>query len=364
MKFLVFRSDFTQLIGKVQGIVPMKPSIPILANVLIEASQDQLILSATDLTVSIRAFCDAKVEEEGAITLPARRLFQLSREILTPQIELETLSPEIITLHAGSSHFKIQGMHKKEFPSFPDLSEGTAISFKATDFKEMFLRTAFAAAREDPRPALVGVLLEKDGSHLTFVGTDGKKLAKNQLPLTQETSAKSSYIVPLIAVEEMIKIIDGKEEMLVLTFLHDKMSMEIGPVKLITKLLSGPYPEYSRVIPNKSTNPLRLHREELIALLRQVSLFTSEANSGVRFSFAEGLLHLSAMSGEIGEGKVRMPVNYTGSKLEMAFNPQCFLDILRHSKDEVVFFNVSEPYSPGLITDSSQAEFVIMPMRM
>lgn len=364
MKFLVFRSDFAQLIGKVQGIVPTKPSIPILANVLIEARQDQLILSATDLTVSIRAFCEAKVEEEGAITLPARRLFQLAREILTPQIELETLSPEVVTLHAGSSHFKIQGMHKREFPLFPDLSGGSAISFQAMEFKDMLLRTAFAAAREDPRPALVGILLEKSGKSLTFVGTDGKKLAKNQLELTQEASEKGTYIIPLSAIEEIIKLIDGKEEAVTLTFLQDKMHMEIGPVKLITKLLNGPYPEYGRVIPNKSESPLKLHREELIALLRQVSLFTSETNSGVRFSFAEGLLHLSAMSGEIGEGKVRMPVNYTGSKLEMAFNPQCFLDILRHSKDEVVYFNVSEPYSPGLITDSSQAQFVIMPMRM
>jgi DNA polymerase-3 subunit beta len=165
-------------------------------------------------------------------------------------------------------------------------------------------------------------------------------------------------------VEEINKLLDSKEESATLTLLRDKIGIEIGSATLIAKLLTGPYPDYSRVIPSKSSTPLKLHREELIALLRQVSLFTSEASSGVRFSFAEGLLHLSAMSGEIGEGKVRMPVNYAGPKLEMAFNPECFLAILRHSKDEIVYFNVSEPYSPGLITDSSRAEFVIMPMRM
>lgn len=364
MKFLLSRSDFTGLIGKLQGVVPSKPAIPILANVLIEASRDQLIISATDLMVSVRAFCSAKVQEEGAITLPARRLFQLAREILSPQLEIETISPEVAMLNAGSSHFKIQGMHKSEFPALPDLSQGQSLTMKALELKEMLMRTAFAAAREDPRPALVGVLVEKQGPSLTFVGTDGKKLAKNQLNLQNATAESGSYIIPLAAVEEMSKLLDGKEENITVTLFRDKIGIEVGPVTLIAKLLTGPYPDYSRVIPSKSVAPLKLHREELIALLRQVSLFTSEANSGVRFSFAEGLLHLSAMSGEIGEGKVRMPVNYTGPKLEMAFNPQCFLDILRHSKDEVVNFNVSEPFSPGLITDSSHAEFVIMPMRL
>lgn len=364
MKFQLSRTDFTGLIGKLQGVVPPKPSIPILANVLIEASRDQLILSATDLMVSVRAFCDAKVQEEGAITLPARRLFQLSREILAPQIEIETLSAEIAMLNAGSSHFKIQGMHKSEFPALPDLSQGQSLVVKALEFKEMLMRTAFAAAREDPRPALVGVLVEKQGPVLTFVGTDGKKLAKNQLKLENGTAESGSYIIPLAGIEEITKLLDGKEEAATLTLLRDKIGIEVGPITLIAKLLTGPYPDYSRVIPQKTASPLKLHREELIALLRQVSLFTSESSCGVRFSFAEGLLHLSAMSGDIGEGKVRMPVNYTGPKLEMAFSPQCFLDILRHSKDEVIDLNVSEPYSPGLITDSSHAEFVIMPMRL
>lgn len=364
MKFIVSRSDFTQMIGKLQGVVPVKPAIPILANVLIEARGDQLIISATDLVVSVRAFCSAKVEKEGAITLPARRLFQLSREILTPQIEIEALSPEIAMLHAGSSHFKLQGMHRSEFPALPDLSQGDRFSMKASELKEMLLRTAFAASREDPRPALVGLLLEKRGSQLTFVGTDGKKLAKNQINLPEATPDSGSYIVPLAAVEEINKLLDVKDEAATVTLLKDKIGVESGNALLIAKLVNGPYPDYSRVIPSKSPSPLKLDREELIALLRQVSLFTSEANSGVRFTFAEGLLHLSAMSGEIGEGKVRMPVNYTGPKLEMAFSPDCFLGILRHSKDEVVQLNVTEPYSPGLITDSSQAEFVIMPMRL
>lgn len=363
MKFTISRPDFIKLVGKVQSIVPVKPAIPILANVLIEASSDQLIFSATDITISIRAYTEAKVQEEGAITLPARHLFQLARELLAPQIEIETISPEVAMVHAGSSHFKIQGMHKSEFPSFPDLSQGIEMTLKPSALKEMLSRTAFAAARDDARPVLTGVLVHKMGNILTFVGTDGRKLAKNQFTLSQDNSENSNYIIPLTAVEEIIKLLDDKEETVKVTLMRDKIGVESGPITLIAKLLAGPYPDYGRVIPQKTPAPLKLHREELIALLRQVALFTSEMSSAVRFSFAEGMLHLSAVSGEIGEGKVRMPVNYSGPKLEIAFNPHCFLDILRHSKDEVVQLNVTEPYSPGLITDTTAAEFVIMPMR-
>ncbi len=364
MKFLVQRADLLQMIARIQGAVPTRPAIPILANVLMEAASDQVILSATDLTVSIRAYCDAKVQQEGAITLPARRLFQLVRELQAPQVEIEAISPEVALVHAGSSHFKIQGMHKSEFPALPDLSQGHELSLQAGQFKEMLMRTAFAAARDDTRPALNGVLMQKSGTLFTFVGTDGKKLAKNAFELPGSSAESGSYIIPLGAVEEMAKLLENGDEKIKLVVMRDKIALETGAVTIISKLLTGQYPDFARVIPAKQPSTLKLHREELIALLRQVALFTSEQSSAVRFSFTEGLLHLSAISGEIGEGKVNMPVNYSGPKLDIAFNPHCFLDVLRHSKDEVVNFSVTEPFSPGLVTDSSQAQFVIMPMRL
>lgn len=364
MKVKVQRIEFAKLIGRIQNIVASKPTIPILTNVLIEATGDQLLISATDLTVSMRTYVDAKVEKEGAITLPARRLFQLVRELTTPEIEIEMISPEIAIVHSGSSHFRIQGMHKTEFPVFPDFADGIVLNFKTTVLKEMLMRTAFAAARDDSRQVLNGVLLQKIGQYTTFIGTDGKRLARNQVKLEKTSEEKGSFILPLKAVEEIIRILDDQEESVKVIFLGDKIVVEVTSIVLISKLFSGQYPDVTRVIPKKTGSGISLHRDELIALLRQVALFTSEASSSVRFSFSPGTLHLSAMSGEIGEGKVSMPVNYNGPKLEIAFNPHYFIDILRHSKDETVQFDVSDSYNPGLITDSSNAEFVIMPMRL
>lgn len=364
MKVIISKNALVNLISKIQGIIPSKPSTPILGNVLIVAMADQLIIIATDLTVSMRAYTEAKVLQEGGITLPARRFFQLVRELTAPQVEIECTNPEIAHINAGSSHFKIQGMHKNEFPSLPDLSDAVSATIPANMLKEILARTSFAAAREGEMQVLNGVFLQNLNNQATFLATDGKRLAKLWTPVDFPLDYASSFILPLKAVDEMIKVLDEKEPIARLSYMHDKISLESGPITLISKLLSGQYPDLSRIIPAKSDQAITLHREELISLLRQVSLFTSEDSAAVRFEFSPGELKLSAMSGEIGEGKVSMPANYGGDKLEVAFNPHYFIDILRNIKDETVQFDITDPYNPGLITDSSSALFVIMPMRI
>jgi len=364
MKVVIPRVELVALIGKIQSIVPSKPAIPILSNVLLEAVDDQIILSATDLTVSVRAFAEAKVEEEGSITLPAKKFFQLVRELTAPQVEIHAATPDAAHINAGTSHFKMSGMHKSEFPALPDLSGGIHLTVQNGILHEMLTRSSFAAARDDNRQVLNGILLQSSPESAVFTGTDGKRLAKLQTGISVGGEQAGSYILPLKAVEEIVKLLDDKEAPSKLSLMADKIAIEAGSLTLISKLLSGQYPDVARVIPKRSESPIQLHREELISLLRQVALFTSEHSSAVRFTFAPGELHLCAMSGDIGEGKVSMAVNYGGPKLDVAFNPGYFLDILRHSKDETVQLTLTDSFNPGLITDSTSAEFVIMPMRL
>jgi len=365
MKAIVSRIDLLTIIGKVQSVVPShKPTIPILVNVLIEAIDDQLIISSTDLIVSIRCFIEAKVMEEGSITLPAKRFFQLVRELSAPQVELHSSVLDIAFINSGSSHFKIQGMHKNEFPDFPDLIEGNHFSLPTATLKEMFVRTSFAAGRDDQRQVLNGILLQCVQDKAAFIATNGKCVARLEAPLEVSFAEPVSYILPIKAVEEVIKILDEKNEKVKVGLMADKISFEIGYTTLVTKLLVGQYPDVMRIFPQKTANSIALHRDELISLLRQVSLFTSETVTSVRFTFSPGDLHLSVLNGEVGEGNVNMPVNYEGAQLDVAFNPHYFLEILRHSRDETVNFNISDPYNPALITDSSSALFVLMPMRL
>ena len=364
MKAVIAKTDLVNVIAKIQNIVPAKPAIPILANVLLEAIDDQLIVSATDLTVSMRCFVDAKVVEEGSIALPARRFFQLIRELTAPQVKISAQTNEAAEITTGTSVFKINGMNKSEFPQLPDLAGSPEVRFSKVTLKEMLSKTVFAAAREDSRFTLNGVQLQISQQKATLIGTDGKRLSKISASVAIDPSLQGSYVIPLKAVEEMTKTLDESDAPVTLTLAYDKVSLETGPLTVISKLLAGQYPDVDRVIPSKVAHRFSMHREELMALLRQVSLFTSDTSNSVRFSFETGQLHLMAVSHEIGEGRVSMPVDYSGPKIDIAFNPFFFLDILRHSKDETIQFGLNDAHNPGIVTDSTNALFVIMPMRL
>jgi len=364
MKAVISKNELVSLIGKIQNIVANKPAIPILSNVLIEAYDDQLILSATDLTTSMKSFSNAKVIEEGAIALPAKRFFHLIKELTSPQIKITSTQNEIAEITSVSSHFKIEGMLKSEFPSLPDISKATQIPISSSTLKDMLSRTYFSAAREDSRYVLNGIYMQINNKVATFIGTDGKRLAKMFTNVDVDPSFHESYILPLKAAEEMVKMLSDDEQIVNLSLMHDKVFLENSNLTLITKLLSGQYPDVEKVIPENTTISMSLHREELISLLRQVSLFTSDTTGSVRFIFDQGELRLTATSSEIGEGNVSMPVDYSGDRFEIAFNPFYFMDILRHSRDETITFSIQDAYNPGIITDSTSVVFVIMPMRL
>ncbi len=364
MKIVISKTDLIALCSKLQSIVANKPAIPILANVLLEAYDDQLVLSATDLTTSMRSYCSAKVIEEGAIALPARRFFQLVRELTTSQIKISASSFDFAEITSGSSSFKIHGMNKNEFPTLPNLTGALQFSISPSLLKELLARSSFSVSREENRYFLNGILLQIANQTATFIGTDGKRLAKTWTKISSDASFQGAYIIPLKAVEEMGKMLEESEKEATLSLTHDKVFLEYNNTLLITKLLTGQYPDVERAIPPNPALSLTLHREELMVLLRQVSLFTSETSASIRFIFTNGQLQLNAASNEIGEGNVIMPVDYAGEKLEIAFNPHYFLDILRHSKDETVRFSFTDSYTPGLLSDASSALFAIMPMRL
>ena len=364
MKAVVSKVDLVSMIRKIQSVLSTKPAIPVLANILFEAFDDQMVLSATDLTVSIRCILDAKVIEEGAIALPGRKMAELTREVGAPQIKISSTTTEIAEITTGTSHFKVHGMNKGEFPALPDLTGAHEVRISSSSLKDLLSKTAFSAAREDSRYMLNGVQMTLAGNKLSVIGTDGKRLAKTSSTVLVDGNFKSQCVIPLKAVEEMIRLLEDTDNEVSLSFATDKIALEAGHQTLIAKLLSGQYPDVERVIPSQPAHQFAIHREELMSLLRQVSLFTSESSNSVRFTFETGQLHLYAMSSDIGEGRVSMPVDFAGPRLDIAFNPFYFLDILRHSKEETVKFALNDAHNPGLVTDSTQSIFVIMPMRL
>ena len=372
MKFTIPTQELHYLLNKIQNIVPQKPTIPILSNFLIEAANDELILTTTDLNVSLRCNTEVNIVEEGSTTLPAKKFAQLVRELTVPNVEITSDSNETTHLLAGSSKFKLHGMNKESFPDLPDLSEAQSFTLQQKDFKYLLYCTSFAVSREDNRYVLTGVLMQVSDGQVLFVGTDGKRLARTHLPISNLSPAFTNQsIIPLKAVDEILKNLRDEGEVKI-SLMPDKIAIHTDQTLIIAKLLIGDYPDIHRIIPETVEVSLSLHREELLTLLRQVSLFVADQNHSVRFTFAEGELKITANTCDIGEGIVGMPVNYHGNKLEIAFNPAHFIDILRHCKEDTVTLSLIDAYNPGIITDGelkgklkeASPLFITMPMRL
>lgn len=370
MRFIIQRDLLNELINKVQSIVPIKPTMPVLGSILMIAGQDELVLVATDLTGGIRCFVDAEILEEGTATLPAKKFAQLVREMQSGSIEISTSPQQITTIKAGGSRFKLNGMDPSLFPNLPSLDEAFSFKIDQKELKDLLSSVAFAVSKEENRHALTGVLMQIKEGVITFFGTDGKRLARSSQRIAIDSGYASDSILPIKFVEEMIKHLGEKEDV-TLSILSDKVGMECEKALIVTKLLSGDYPDLSRLLEKREDFSVSLHREELSLLLRQVSLFTEDMSHSARFVFQDGELELSANKASIGEGRTTMVVNYTGPRFEIAFNPTFFLDILRHCREETVSLRLIDAYNPGIITDNcyeegkhSPSTFLLMPMRL
>lgn len=205
MKFIISTQELNNLISKCLNVVSQKMTIPILSNILIEAINDELTLTSTDLTVGIRCFTEAKILEEGSTTLPAKRLAQLLRELTSNHLEIHTHANQVTEIISNASKFKLNGMDKSEFPSLPAIHDAVKFILPQADFKDALFRTSFAVSKEDNRYVLTGVFLHIEKGTATFAGTDGKRLAKAEIKIEIDPEFKSSYIIPLKAVEEIEK---------------------------------------------------------------------------------------------------------------------------------------------------------------
>lgn len=373
MRFIIPTQELNYLLNKVHNAVPQKPSVPVLGNVLIEAKKNGMLrLVGSDLSLAVECETDVKVLEEGSIALPARRLVSLVRELTSPQVEVHVHEGQIAEIISGSSKFRIHGMRGQEYPALPDMSGAITLKVPQKTLKQLFSQVSFAVAREESRFVFTGALMRVANGRITLLATDAKRLARAHADIELDPSISGSYVVPLKALEEISKNLTEDQDA-VISLLPDKIAVEAGRTKLITKLLAGEYPDVHRVIPERSDLILTLHREELISLLRQVALFTSEEHHSVKFSFTDGELKLAANAMDVGEGKVSMPVNYRGPEFQIAFSPQFFLDALRNSQGETVTLGLTDPFNPGVITDkegalqhphSASPLYVVMPMRV
>jgi DNA polymerase-3 subunit beta len=363
MKLSVSKEKLLQGLQTVQNVVSTRTTLPILSNVLLEASDGQLRLTTTDLDVGIRGAIEAAVEKPGAATLPARRLFTIVRELPSAEILIEVDSKSVASIRCGPSFFKILGLPQEEFPPLPNFEGAKTFTLRQKDLKDGLRKTAYAISTDETRYVLNGILFSFKDNKLTLVATDGRRLALVDVELEFPRSHEVDLILPTKAVTELARLVseEGDAKMSVS---ENQVAFEVDGTLLVSKLIEGNYPNYRQVIPAEAKERITLERESFLNTVHRVSLLSSEKSNSVKLVFSKNNIDIIANTPEVGEARESLPVAYKGREFSVAFNPEFLMAPLRNLPNEEVFLDLIDEMSPGVIKVQSPFLYVLMPMRI
>lgn len=363
MKFTVTKENFLEGLQRVQNVVSTRTTLPILSNVLLEADEGSLRFTTTDLDVGISGTVEAEVERGGGTTLPARRLFNIVRELPSSEIDVEIDSKNAATLRSGAGVFKILGLPKEEFPPPPSFADAKVFTLPQKDLRDGLRKTHYAISNDETRYVLNGIYCSFKENKLTLVATDGRRLAMVDFEVEFPQSQETDVILPTKAVSELQRLLKDEGE-IKMSLTSNQAGFELGNTNLVTKLVDGNYPNFRQVIPGETKERITLERELFLDAVHRVSLLSSEKSNSVKLSFSKGNVDIMANSPEIGEGRESLPVNYKGREFSVAFNPEFLMAPLRNLIEDEVHLDLIDEMSPGVVRVSGSFLYVLMPMRI
>ena len=384
MKLIVDRNELWHGIDTVLDAVPSKPALPVLANILLEADGKTLSIAATDLDLSIRTQVPAAVEKKGRITVPARTLAEITREWPEAELSIEVqddrlkLSGRLGDADSSEGAYSLAGMEAEEFPSMPTALDGISLNLGGAEAEagvlvDMINKTSFAVSRDDTRPVLNGVLWRIDTQGMEMVATDGSRLACYRLALDLEDQVKgeeeSAVIVPPQALSQIVKLLGGHEGPVEITLGETQILFDLGHAHLLSRLIEGPYVDYTQVIPQSNEKELKIASEDLLPAVRRVSILSSSYTRQVRFKLSSGKVELSAASPEIGgEAREVIPAEYSEEDMEIGYNAQFLMEILRKMDTPGIRFELNNHVTAALLKPTEQKEgedyfCLLMPLR-
>jgi DNA polymerase-3 subunit beta len=363
MEIQVAREPFLRALQLLQNVVEPRQTLPILGNVLIETHEAGLRLSATDLEVGARVAVPATVVRPGGITLVARKLLELVRELPAQPITLKLQESGWVQLLCGPATFRLVGLPAEEYPPLESGESDGAVSIDGGRLRSMLARTSYAMSQDESRPFLNGVYLVVKKTELRLVATDGHRLALARS--TVEAPGDMTGIVPRKAVQEMGRVLSGSEEA-ALAVRENQFVLRTPGFLLTSKLVEGTFPDYERVLPQGQPRLVTVEREAMIAALRRVSVVAEDRTRPVRVTVGAGALRLSASSQELGEAEEVLPAEAAGEELTIGFNARYILDTLGPMEGDRVVIELKDALSPGVFKSATDQEHlcVIMPMRI
>jgi DNA polymerase III subunit beta len=367
MNLTIAKEQLISGLQAVQNIVATRTSLPILSNVLLQAQENQLHLTATDLDVTITSTVEAQVKTPGAITLPVKKLFGIARELGHSELDLELGEKNACTIQSGPSFYKILGLPAEEFPPLPRFKEERKVNLPQEKIRGMLRKTSFATSSDESRYVLNGIFLSLKEHKLTMVATDGRRLALAEEEVDVSEKSQGEIIVPTKAVNELNRLLQDKGEM-ELKFSENQAAFHLtgdkGSTLLITKLIEGSYPNYRQVIPAETRERIALVREEFLHALRRAEIMTSDKANSVKLSLSRNNLAITANAPELGEARESIAINYKGKEMAVAFNPAYIIEPLNALSEEEVYLELIDELSPGVLKINGPYLYVVMPMRL
>ena len=365
MKVTIPRSNLLKSLQVVERAVNDRSSLPILANILFEIKDQSLILTATDLDVGIRYSTPLPESPTiGALTLPARRLSTLVRELADEPVVIEAKKNYAATVSCGRSHFRIQGLPPEDFPIFPALEREGTVRIPAGTLAKLIHHTAFAMSVEETRFILNGTLLRVQGGKITVVATDGRRLAVASAML-DNAAADLTVVTPAKTVRELSRLLqDTDDDTVQMAALKDnQLLFEFGDVAIITRLIDGQFPPYESVVPPPSLTTMTCNRQLLAGAVRRASLMTTATSQAVVFELSKQRLIVSKESAELGSAREELEVGYAGPSMTVAFNPEFWLDVLKVLGTDDVVMELTAVDKPAVVR-LEDFLYIVLPMKL
>jgi DNA polymerase-3 subunit beta len=366
MKVTLSRASLLQAVQRCQSIVEKRHTIPILANVLLQAENDILQITATDLEVSIRSQAKANIQVSGAVTVSARKLFDIIKELDPEQdVSLES-GNAFVSIRSGRSRFRLSSLSAAEFPAVSEEENCALLNISASILADMIAATGFAMSNDETRKYLTGTLFEIDAEQtLRLVTTDGHRLALSEVRLQQDTQA-SQCIVPRKAVLEIRKLCEESENQIELYLGERQIRLVAGSNILTSKLIDARFPVYQDVIPSGNPGHVVMSCSEFDQVLRRSMIVANEFTHDVRLIFSSEGLDISAHNTEQEEAEEHITAEYSGQEIAIGFNGRYLRDALGAIRSSSVHLEIKDELSPVLLyaDDNPQARYVIMPMRI
>lgn len=371
MEFTVSKADLVRELNLSQGVVEKKATIPILANILMEAKEDRLTLTATDLELGIRSTTSAKVKSGGSGTIPAKRLLDYVRLLPDGDIQIKFSDTHWASLTCGRSRSRIAGMSRESYPELPEMPEGNVqISLKA--LTSLIQKTIFSISNEDSRFTLNGALLNVQDGGMTMVATDGHRLALAHQTGCASDGPPNKALLPKKAMVELLKLAaeaQGEDVQMDFSADDNHLFFGLGGRLLMSRKLTGNFPDYERVLPRSHAHCITMNREELRGTIERVAQFADERTRAIKIQFADNEAKVHSSLSETGESEESLGVDYIGPTVEIGFNAQYLLDFLRAVPEAEVSFHFKDGQSAGELRPAGEGlayeyRYVVMPMRI